>query len=250
MNAKWFLGSLFAVLLGSAAPAMAGSDGDKWNYSLAPLFLWGMGIEGTTSIGPVSAPLDIQFKDALDNLDGVFTIHFEAQKRDLTLFAEYQYVNLGPEAQLPNGSVVNVTFKNTMAELGAGYRVVDGDVHDFELLGGGRYTKQDLTARGIPLPPLNSISNKESWWDVFLGGRWTARLSERWKFVGRVDLGTGGSDMTSNLSGFFDYRFRDWGSVFIGYRYMDFDYEDGTGVNRYAYDATQEGPLAGLAIHW
>ena len=48
----------------------------------------------------------------------------------------------------------------------------------------------------------------------------------------------------------FDYRFRDWGSVFFGYKYMDFDYEDGSGVNRYAYDATQQGPLAGLAFYW
>jgi len=48
----------------------------------------------------------------------------------------------------------------------------------------------------------------------------------------------------------FDYRFRDWGSVFLGYRWMDFDYSSGSGINHYAYDATQQGPLAGLMFYW
>ena len=224
----------------------------EWNYTFAPLFLWGMGIEGSTSIGPVSAPLDIRFKDALDNLDGMLTFHFEAQNRDLALFAEYQYVNLGPEAALPTGAAVNITFKNTMAELGAGYRVAGNESNDIELLGGGRYVKQELRATGLPSPPLpiSSLSNDESWWDIFLGGRWTSNFSDRWKFIGRVDIATGGSDTTWNVVGMFDYRFRDWGSVFFGYKYMDFDYEDGSGPSRYAYDATQEGPLAGLALYW
>ena len=243
---------LLITLLGVAAPTQSAEQSDDWEFMVAPLFLWGMGIEGTTSIGPVSAPLDIEFKDALENLDGLFTIHFEAQKRDLALFAEYQYVNLGPEAQLPTGAKVNVSFKNTMAEFGAGYRVAGNDSNDVEIIGGTRYVKQELNASGLPSPPLpiSSLGTKESWWDVFVGGRVTSQLSDRWKFVGRADVGTGGSDVTWNLVGMFDYRFRDWGSVFFGYKWMDFDYEDGSGVNRYAYDATQQGPLAGLAFYW
>lgn len=112
---------MLALGIGVSTSARAESE---WNYSFAPLFLWGMGIEGSTSIGPMTAPLDIRFKDALDNLEGMFTFHFEAQNRDLALFAEYQYVNLGPEAEVPlpggNAAQIYVTFKNTMAGLGTG----------------------------------------------------------------------------------------------------------------------------------
>ena len=51
------------------------STNGEWEYSLAPLFLWAQGIEGTSTIGPVEAPLEITFKDALSNLAGTFTVH-------------------------------------------------------------------------------------------------------------------------------------------------------------------------------
>jgi len=41
----------------SVAHAVEGDSTDgEWKYSLAPLFLWAQGIEGTSAIGPVSAP--------------------------------------------------------------------------------------------------------------------------------------------------------------------------------------------------
>jgi hypothetical protein len=76
------------------------------------------------------------------------------------------------------------------------------------------------------------------------------RLSEDWRFLGRADYGFGGSDGTGNLAALFGYRFRDWGSVFVGYRWMDFDYSSGSGLDRYGYNATQQGPLAGLNSYW
>ena len=57
--------------------------------------------------------------------------------------------------------------------------------------------------------------------------------------------------ITSCLNSGGKYRFRDWGSVFAGYKWMDYNYDNGeNGLDRYAYDATQQGPLVGLNIHW
>jgi hypothetical protein len=241
---------LFAMVLMAPLAAQAGKESHGWQYSFAPMFVWGMGIDGDTRVGPSAAPLDIRFKDALSNLDAVLTFHFEAQKDDLTLLAEYQFVDLSPSAELPDGSTVDVGFKNKMGELGVAYRVAEYGRSDLEILGGARYVSQELSVNGIPVPPLSSLKNKEDWWDGFVGGRIKTRLSEHWRFVGRVDFGTGGSDRVWNLVGMFDYRFRDWGSAFVGYKWMDFDYSSGSGLDLYEYDATQEGPLAGFAIHW
>ena len=223
---------------------------DNWQFTLAPLFLWGMGIDGSTSIGPSTTPLDISFSDALSNLDAAFTFHFEARKKKLSLFAEYQFVDLEPSATLPNGSKVDVTFKNKMGELGVAYRVAQFERTDLEILGGARYVEQDLSITGIPIPPLSSLSNKESWWDAMVGGRVQVKMTDKWRFLGRVDYGFGGSNGTWNLLGFFDYRFRNWGSVFAGYRWMDFDYSSGSGLDRYSYNATQQGPLGGIVFYW
>jgi hypothetical protein len=86
---------------------------------------------------------------------------------------------------------------------------------------------------------------------VFIGGRVITRINDKWRFVGRVDFGTGGSDLTWNIVGLFDYRFKDWESVFFGYKWMDYDYDNGkSGPKRYAYDALQQGSLADFNFYW
>ncbi len=242
---------LMVTITGMAPGVIANTtEGDeKWHYSLSPLFLWGQGIEGSSAIGPSSLPLDVTFEDALDNLEATFTFHFEARKGDLSLLAEYQYVDLNPSSSLPNGSILDIGFKSTLGELGAAYRVARYDRTDLEVLGGVRYVEQDLSAKGAP-PPLSSVEVKEDWWDAFFGLRVQTRISDKWSFIGRADYGFGGSDSTWNLVGMFDYRFRDWGSFFVGYKWMDFDYSNGSGLDHYAYDATQQGPLVALRFYW
>ena len=227
------------------------STGGEWEYSLAPLFLWAQGIQGDSTIGPSTSPLDVEFKDALSNLEATFTVHGEMKRDALTLFAEYQYVNTGPEAEGPMDIKLDVGFKDYIAELGVGYWVFGTETTDWEVIGGARYTKQKLDVSVKNGPDLVEVD--EDWWVGFFGGRMSARLSKNWTFIARADYGVGAGETNRiwNLVGMFDYRFKDWGSVFAGYKYMNYDYDNGeNGFDRYAYDATQQGPLVGLNIHW
>ena len=243
---------LFSVGNINVAFAVGGDSTDgEWQFSLAPLFLWAQGIEGTSTIGPVTAPLDITFKDALSNLEATFTVHFEMKKDKLTLLGEYQYVNLGPEAVGPMGGTVDIDFADTIAELGAAYWVFGTEKTDWEILGGARYTKQKLDVNVEDGPDLLNVSN--DWWVGFFGGRMSVTLSDKWTFIARADYGLGSGDTNNiwNVDAMFDYRFKTWGSVFAGYKYMDYDYDNGNkDLSRYAYDASQQGPLIGLNIHW
>lgn len=91
----------------------------------------------------------------------------------------------------------------------------------------------------------------DDWWHAFLGARVFHSFNDKWSFIGRTDLGYGGSDNKAvNASFMFDYRFRDWGSAFAGYRYLQYDYDNGSSSNGYAYDAYQQGPLLGLTFYW
>jgi hypothetical protein len=249
---------LLAVLLIAGNINIAYADGGdstdgEWEFLLAPLFLWAQGIEGGSTIGPITAPLDITFKDALDNLDTTFTVHFEAKRNKLTLFGEYQYVSLAPEAVGPMGADLDISFKDTIAELGVTYWVFGTEKTNWEILGGGRYTKQKLNVEvDIEGAPSVQVAN-ENWWVGFFGGRMSATLSEKWTFIARADygLGSGGSNNQFNMNLMFDYRFRHWGSVFVGYKYLNYDFDNGkTGLDHYGYDASQQGPLVGLMIHW
>jgi hypothetical protein len=227
------------------------STGGEWAYMLAPLFLWAQGIEGTSQIGPKTAPLDITFKNALSNLDATFTAHFEMKRDKLSLFTEVQYVNLGPEAVGPNGAQLNIDFKDTIGELGIAYWVFSTERTDWEILGGTRYTKQKLEVALGDGPELLNINN--NWWVGFVGGRMAVTLSENWSFFARVDygLGTGDTNRQFNFNTMFDYRFKPWGSVFVGYKHLNYNYDNGRiGLVHYGYDASQQGPLIGLNFHW
>lgn len=255
MSKKQFM-PVMAILLClssiSNAHAESGNSTDgQWEYSLAPLFVWAQGIEGSSQVGPKTAPLDITFKDALDNLEGMFTVHYEMKKDALSLFAEYQYVNLNPEATGPMNTELSIDFKDTLAELGVGYWAFGTDSTNWEVIAGVRYTKQKLNLSFVNGPDL--LLTSEDWWVAFFGGRFSANFSENWSFIGRVDygLGAGKTNRIWNLNAMLSYRFKHWGSVFAGYKWMDYNYENSAaGANHYAYDATQQGPLLGLNIHW
>ena len=103
------LATIFILSLSGNVFAEAQSADDEWHFLVSPLFFWGMSIDGTTELGPTTTPLSLNFKDdVLENLAAVFTIHFEASKRDWTIFAEYQYSELDPSVDTPIGSTVDI----------------------------------------------------------------------------------------------------------------------------------------------
>jgi hypothetical protein len=232
------------------------STADEWEFMLAPLFLWGMNIDGGAVIDGNAAPLDLDFQDdILENLEAAMTLHFEARKGDLLLFSEYQYVNLQPDVEGGFGPVsvnADIDFTVQMAEVGGGYVISRSGSTRWELLGGVRWSDQDIdvdiSAAGpgvLPLP--NKVEGGDDWFQPFVGGRVYTEFAESWTLIVRSDVAYAGSDNnTFHINAMVDYRFNYWGSVFGGYRYMSFDYDD----NGYAYDAVQQGPMLGLGIYW
>ena len=80
----------------------------------------------------------------------------------------------------------------------------------------------------------------------------TTRLSERWRFQVRADMGyQDGNNKAAQAIGFFDYKFRNWGSFFAGYRYLDTEYDNKkSGPNGYAFNADQQGPILGVNFYF
>ena len=236
------------------------SHAEGWEFKLAPLFLWGISLDADATIGTDTVPIDLSFKDdVLENMDAVFTFHFEAQNDDIVFFAEYQYSSLDPSISI--GPVdADVEFKNTAAELGVGWEFIQGESLDWQMLLGLRYLEQEVDVDGslnLPPPPAGpgpipvGIDGGDDWYHPFFGLRGNYRFASRWSLIGRGDYGYSDSDnRLLNLSAIVDYRFRGWGSAFFGWRYQYVDYDGGSGLDRYAFDGTQQGPLLGLAIHW
>jgi hypothetical protein len=244
-----------AMMLATAT-TMAEAD-EEWEFTLAPMFLWGMSIEGESTIEGKTAPLDLDFRDdVLENLEAVFTLHFEARRDDWGFFAEYQYAELktdGGGTQGPITADVEIELDDTLVEVGAAWAFSDQPRTRWELLMGARYLEQETTVKAdisSPIPLLNrqeNVDGGDEWWHPFGGVRVSQALSDNWTLVARGDYGYGDSDNTAiNLVAMFDYQFRDWGSAFVGYKHLDYDYESSS----YGFDAEKRGPLVGLNLYW
>jgi hypothetical protein len=250
---KGFLFSIVAALIATVmftAPVFAAGDkgDDAWHFDLAPFYLWAASVEGDFGVGPISSSLDASFGDIVDNLDMVFTAHFEARKGAYGLIFNLDYLNLGHEATLPVGPKLKIDFKNTMVEFDGFYRIRK-DAHNFDLLAGLRYTKQDTS---ITLKPGPSAGADESWWDPIIGARWQFGFADGWSLSTRGDIGGFGvgTDFTWQLTGIVQWQ--PWKNVALlaGYRALNQDYEEGCCVDRYKWDGILHGPVLGVNFRW
>ncbi|MBT4519072.1 MAG: hypothetical protein HOC23_03625 [Halieaceae bacterium] len=249
--------TLLIILMAVSGMAQA-KDSGQWQYSLSPLYLWAKSISGSSVVGQTSAPLDLAFKDdILENLDAALAFHFEARKGDITLFAEYNFARLDPSAKGQIGPApvkLSLDFEDTMIEAGARYSFYANEKTDWQVLGGVRWMEQDIDLRfgRTALPTPRRLTGGDDWWHGFAGLRVTHTISDQWTFIARGDVGyRDGDNQAAQAIAMFDYRFRDWGSFFAGYRYLETDYSnDKSGRQGYAFDAEQQGPLLGLNFYW
>lgn len=253
--------ALMVVMLAFfSASVFAGEQAEEgnWDFNLAPLYLWMVDMEGDLGIGPVNTGVNVDFGTIFDNLEAVFTVHFEAMHRsNWGLFFDYNYLDVGGSGPGPQGlTTINIDMTATIMEFGGVYRIENGP-HNFDMLGGLRYTKlePDVTRTPIPpalIPPAEKRSLSEDWYDPIVGVRYIYAFGNKWMISARGDIGGFGvgCDFTWNVEAL--VHFQPWKNVgFVaGYRVLDQDYEDGAGASRFAYDMRLAGPLLGLKFVW
>ena len=243
------IGVLMIGLVFSSAYGQETKSGSGWDFSLVPMYLWAVSIDGSQTVKGVDVDMDVPFSDVWDNLKVALTLHFEAlYKQRWGFYADFNYIGLNPEQSTPAGDI-EIDFTEIMAELAGFYRITQG-VHAFDGLAGLRYSSMDVD---LDLPgPLPDVDKGQNWVDPYIGLRWQWQINEKWGTRLRGDIGGFGvgSDLTWNLVGLVE--FKPWKHVSIvgGYRALYQDYSTGSGNNEFAFDATMKGPVLGLNITW
>lgn len=91
-----------------------------------------------------------------------------------------------------------------------------------------------------------------TWADPLVAAQLAVRLDDRWQLLFRGDIGAGSSDLTWQAGGFASYHFKLFSkldaSVNVGYQAIAATYENGTGSDRFLWDAVMHGPVIFLAI--
>ena len=123
-----FLFTLAVTLIVSIGLTPAAKAEDNWEFNLAPLYLWAINIEGDMTIGPVTNSVDVGFDDIFDNLETVFTVHFEAlHKSNWGFLIDTNFLDIENSETVPAGFVRSVDLDITMAEFSGFHRWNNGD---------------------------------------------------------------------------------------------------------------------------
>ena len=232
---------LVALLIIPASPASAGMNWD------AGLYLWAMGIDGSTRVRGQDAEIDLSFTDIAQNLDMAAMVHFEGTQEEpgWGFFVDVFWADLSQDLDQP------------LDELGFQMSLLEGAItyaldENLQFFAGARYTSMDMSLSfdfNLPgpgiLPLPDKVSGSESWTDLMVGGRVHSDVGDKWAFQARFDLAGFGlsnsSHFTWNLAVLGQRRFGSKWSFVFGYRAMDIDYRDSD--SGFVFDGTLAGPV-------
>ncbi len=235
---------LFMVTKGFADETNKNKD---WSFELAPLYLWAVNISGDVTVKGQTQPADLEFGDIWDNLEGMFTLHFEGlHKSGWGFITNLDYLNVESSGGSPLGPV-EVGMDERILELDVFYRWTNGN-HAYDLLIGLRHSDVDIGTNFLNLP-LKTDSG-DDWVDGIFGARYIYEIAPKWQLKLKGDLGVGGSDFTCQGIGLVTYQAWEHFAFTGGYRALYRDYGSGSGFNRFEYDVTMHGPVIALNISW
>jgi hypothetical protein len=253
------------VLLGILTAQNVMASNDDWEFEVTPYFL-AAGLDGKIGIRDVTADVDMSFSDIWDHLDAGFMGLASAQKGRWIFGLEAVYFkisgvgsksvswNLRNRSTEVNGAL-ELTSEITIYSGTAAYRVIDESMK-IDVLGALRYTRVDadldLKINGVFTGPLatrpfsgaRSAGDSESWIDAVVGVKAVYPISKNVDLVGYADIGGSDDSDTYQLIGGVNWQFKEDYSAKVGYRVLDWDYDDGS----FKWDMQATGPYIGLGI--
>jgi hypothetical protein len=267
----WLWCVLFAAVWVTPAGAQESlPDGevsaDGWQFSVAP-YVWGVMINGDATIAGATTSVDTNIIEIIEDSDSIVALqgHFEVMKGNFGAYVDGTYMDLNIKSNV--GPVdLDTDTQVILADFTAFYRVLDrpldaapSDDEDrrlnVDVIAGARYTSLEVdlgvSAGGIS----TTLENGKNWWDPIVGGRIKYDLTDRLFVFSRSDIGGfgAGSDFTWSGLGMLGYRFELFGApamVLGGYRALYTDYEEGSGLNKFAWDIWIHGPIIGLNVRF
>ncbi len=236
-------GMLLAMAVGLAATSHAEEEGG-WNYKITP-YLWAMGVDGDIGVGNVTVPVDVDFADAIKDLEIGGMLAVEANKDKWSVLLDGTYLNLDSDADTAFGKV-RAELEQVIVQGNILYLVTKQDAFSLELGLGGRYFDVDLDVN-VPSDDRPDISRSEGWIDPLLVLRAKYQFAQRCFMVLMGDVGGFGaeSDLTSQGTLAAGYSIREDMNLLLGYRYLYYDYDkDG-----FSYDVADSGVAVGLQFN-
>lgn len=254
---------------GSVAAAAATGDDDRWHFHVVP-YLWLPTLESSAQITHANLGRDVTSlkadtgpNDYLSDLQMAVMVMGEARKGPWSLYTDLLYTSFGnqetkirnvygPEGFLSTeiGRDAKRDLSATVWTLTGGYRAIDRDDFEMDLMAGARYLSMssdlDLTVQGAAgrYERRRKVSLDQDRWDGIVGVRGRVLFTgSQWYIPYYADIGTGDSNLTWQALLGVGYRFN-WGEVMLAYRALGYDFKNNDA------DLTLYGPGLGVGFRW
>jgi hypothetical protein len=201
----------------------------------------------------VAADIDASFGDIVDNLEFGAMLAYRGEGDRWAVMFDAIYMDLGADDSRTAGPIridAEVGMQQTALEADFGRRVTELTTAFVGL----RYIdiSADVeVARTGPLTnELRSAGGSESWLDPVIGFTTRIPLSDIWSLDLRGDIGGFGVGSDFSWQAIATVRWQASTSIHVigGYRYIDIDFEDGSGSSLFQYDMALSGPGLGVAF--
>jgi hypothetical protein len=256
---------LALILAIASSPAFAGTSpvetaeiqvteqASSWWLTITP-YGWVTATDGDMGVAGSVAPVDISFKDTLDDLELAFMLAAEAGYNRWVFGFDGIYGAFSSGAPLPPAAAppftnATVDFDQFFGRVHAGYQVISEDSAKLTAFVGARYSylSTDIALTGGGAPTLN-VDGSKSWIDPVIGMHGFWEINDRWFFQAGADIGGFGvnSDLIWQVNAALGYRLRENISVLLGYRGLGVDYSDGG----FLVDTVAHGPAVGMKLYF
>lgn len=226
-------------------------------------YAWAPSMKGDLTVRGETAKVDIGIDKTLDlmfsDLNFGFLGQVEANYGNFGVLVNGMYMSLSLGGEIKR---IDFSTKYTQTILDTAFTYELSGLSEslwagsrLELLAGIRYNSLTggLTLTGEQGRRVEARGSQD-WVDPIIGTRVRLPYNDCWTFTARGDIGGFGlgkaSQFTWNIELMAEYRCSERCSLIGGWRWLDINYENGSGSMKFAYDMLLSGPVLGLAINF
>ena len=245
---------VFTLTLFAIAPVMAD---ERWTD--LGIYLFATGIEGEAQIRNVTTDVDVGFDDIIENFDMGYMGYIEHRRDRWSFIGDLAYLRLAAEDSTASGNILQVELEaeleQTVIEGFVGYRVLerqyDAAALGLDLLLGARRTELQIDlgseASALGLTTSRSREREDDWTDTVLALRLQYGGERGWGSTFWLDVGDGSDSSSEQFMALASYRSDGNWQFFGGYRYLNLEYETGSGSSKFGVDLDYNGPMFGAS---
>ena len=243
-----------ALLLLPAVPAMA-----EGPWTELGAYLFASDIDGKVRIRNVTSDVDVGFDDILDNLDLGFMGYVEHRRNRWSFIGDFAYLKLAADDSTASDRLLQVELdaELTQTVIGGfvGYRILERDYDTaglgVDLIVGARRTDLEIElsteAELLGLSNSKSRSGEENWTDAVVALRLQYGGRRGWGGSLWIDTGDGSDSSSEQFTALASYRGDGNWQFFGGYRYLNLEFDRGSGSTRFGVDLDYSGPMFGAS---